>query len=115
MGGEDLNASSQPSRSGNQQIHPLNQLLLLRPPVCPTHHNPKRLTMEIHHLSHHAKNLQCIGAARTGIGKTLAFLLPAIELLHRLKFKPQNGTGVVIISPTRWRLIGWGWCGLTHL
>ncbi|KAJ3103101.1 ATP-dependent RNA helicase [Phlyctochytrium planicorne] len=42
-----------------------------------------------------------LGAAKTGSGKTLAFLIPAIELLCKLKFKPRNGTGVVIISPTR--------------
>ncbi|EKM83424.1 hypothetical protein AGABI1DRAFT_110091 [Agaricus bisporus var. burnettii JB137-S8] len=42
-----------------------------------------------------------LGAARTGSGKTLAFLIPAAELLHRLKFKPMNGTGIIIISPTR--------------
>jgi ATP-dependent RNA helicase DDX18/HAS1 len=42
-----------------------------------------------------------LGAARTGSGKTLAFLIPAVELLHNLKFKPRNGTGVVIVSPTR--------------
>ena len=33
-----------------------------------------------------------LGAARTGSGKTLAFLIPSVELLHRLKFKPRNGT-----------------------
>lgn len=32
-----------------------------------------------------------LGAAKTGSGKTLAFLIPSIELLHRMKFKPQNG------------------------
>lgn len=42
-----------------------------------------------------------LGAAKTGSGKTLAFLIPAIELLHSLKFKPRNGTGVIVISPTR--------------
>ncbi|KAJ2755318.1 ATP-dependent RNA helicase [Coemansia pectinata] len=42
-----------------------------------------------------------LGAAKTGSGKTLAFLIPAIELLSKLKFKPRNGTGAVIISPTR--------------
>ncbi|RKO97420.1 hypothetical protein CXG81DRAFT_8902 [Caulochytrium protostelioides] len=42
-----------------------------------------------------------LGAARTGSGKTLAFLLPAVELLVRVQFKPRNGTGVIIISPTR--------------
>ncbi|CAE6415436.1 unnamed protein product [Rhizoctonia solani] len=42
-----------------------------------------------------------LGAARTGSGKTLAFLVPSIELLCRMKFKPRNGTGIIIISPTR--------------
>ena len=42
-----------------------------------------------------------LGAAKTGSGKTLAFLIPAIELLHKLSFKPRNGTGVIVISPTR--------------
>lgn len=42
-----------------------------------------------------------IGAAKTGSGKTLAFLIPTIELLHRAKFSSRNGTGAIIISPTR--------------
>jgi hypothetical protein len=42
-----------------------------------------------------------VGAAKTGSGKTLAFLIPAIELMVKLKFKTRNGTGVIIISPTR--------------
>eukprot|EP00775_Hariotina_reticulata_P002528 gene2528-2830_t len=42
-----------------------------------------------------------LGAARTGSGKTLAFLIPAVELLHRARFMPRNGTGAIIISPTR--------------
>lgn len=31
----------------------------------------------------------------------MAFLIPALELLYRAKFMPRNGTGVLIISPTR--------------
>ncbi|KAI9837642.1 MAG: ATP-dependent RNA helicase [Sclerophora amabilis] len=42
-----------------------------------------------------------LGAAKTGSGKTLAFLIPAIEMLSALRFKPRNGTGVIIVSPTR--------------
>jgi ATP-dependent RNA helicase DDX18/HAS1 len=42
-----------------------------------------------------------LAAAKTGSGKTLAFLIPAVELLHKLKFMPRNGTGVIVISPTR--------------
>jgi ATP-dependent RNA helicase DDX18/HAS1 len=42
-----------------------------------------------------------IGAAKTGSGKTLAFLIPIIELLHKSKFTVKNGTGAIIMSPTR--------------
>ncbi|XP_072300316.1 ATP-dependent RNA helicase DDX18 [Eucyclogobius newberryi] len=42
-----------------------------------------------------------LAAARTGSGKTLAFLIPSIELIYKLKFMPRNGTGVVILAPTR--------------
>jgi ATP-dependent RNA helicase DDX18/HAS1 len=42
-----------------------------------------------------------IGAAQTGSGKTLAFLVPTIELLRKAKFQTRNGTGAMILSPTR--------------
>ena len=42
-----------------------------------------------------------LGAAKTGSGKTLSFLVPAVELLHRARFAPRNGTGAIVISPTR--------------
>ncbi|CAL8378162.1 unnamed protein product [Gadus morhua 'NCC'] len=42
-----------------------------------------------------------LAAARTGSGKTLAFLIPCIELIHKLKFMPRNGAGVLVLSPTR--------------
>jgi hypothetical protein len=32
-----------------------------------------------------------LGAARTGSGKTMAFLVPSVELLSTLRFKPVNG------------------------
>lgn len=47
----------------------------------------------------HGRDL--VGAAKTGSGKTLAFLIPAVELIKKLKFMPRNGTGIIIISPTR--------------
>ena len=31
----------------------------------------------------------------------MAFLVPCIELMHRTKFMPRNGTGTLVISPTR--------------
>lgn len=42
-----------------------------------------------------------LGAAKTGSGKTLAFLIPVVEMLCSLRFKPRNGTGVIVVSPTR--------------
>lgn len=42
-----------------------------------------------------------VGSAKTGSGKTLAFLVPVVELIYKLKFMPRNGTGAIIISPTR--------------
>lgn len=42
-----------------------------------------------------------LASAKTGSGKTLAFLIPAIELLHMLNWKQHNGTGIIIVSPTR--------------
>ena len=43
-----------------------------------------------------------LGAARTGSGKTVAFLLPVVELIcSKLKFKKHNGTGALVIAPTR--------------
>lgn len=42
-----------------------------------------------------------MGAAKTGSGKTLAFLIPAVELMYKMRFMPRNGTGCIIISPTR--------------
>jgi len=43
-----------------------------------------------------------LGRARTGTGKTIAFLLPALEcLLKNPNFTPGKSVGVLIISPTR--------------
>lgn len=42
-----------------------------------------------------------VGAAKTGSGKTLAFLVPIIELLHKVQFTRKQGTGAIVISPTR--------------
>eukprot|EP00466_Bigelowiella_natans_P018762 jgi/Bigna1/83409/fgenesh1_pg.107_\ len=42
-----------------------------------------------------------VAQAKTGSGKTLAFMIPSVELLVVSKFKPRNGTGVVVITPTR--------------
>ncbi|XP_039826138.1 DEAD-box ATP-dependent RNA helicase 27-like isoform X2 [Panicum virgatum] len=52
-------------------------------------------------IPHLLEGKDVMGAAKTGSGKTLAFLIPAIELLHHLHFSPRNGTGVIVVCPTR--------------
>lgn len=42
-----------------------------------------------------------LGLLKPAAGKTLAFLIPAVEMLTSLKFKPRNGTGCLVITPTR--------------
>jgi len=42
-----------------------------------------------------------LGAAKTGSGKTLAYMVPAVELLRKANITPKQGTGVLIITPTR--------------
>lgn len=52
-------------------------------------------------IPHLLEGNDAVVSAKTGSGKTLAFLIPAVELMYKLKFSPRNGTGVIVISPTR--------------
>ncbi|ESO07661.1 hypothetical protein HELRODRAFT_98414 [Helobdella robusta] len=52
-------------------------------------------------IPHLLEGRDLLGAAKTGSGKTLAFLIPVIERINKLGFKPRSGTGAIIISPTR--------------
>ena len=52
-------------------------------------------------IPHLLEGKDLVGNAKTGSGKTLAFLIPAVELIFKLRFLPRNGTGVLMISPTR--------------
>jgi ATP-dependent RNA helicase DDX10/DBP4 len=47
----------------------------------------------------HGKDI--LGAAKTGSGKTLSFLLPLIEKLYRLSWDKKDGIGGLILAPTR--------------
>ncbi|KAJ7326318.1 ATP-dependent RNA helicase dbp-4 [Mycena albidolilacea] len=47
------------------------------------------------------KGKDVLGAARTGSGKTLSFLVPVLEILYRRKWGPSDGLGALVISPTR--------------
>ncbi|ORE03375.1 DEAD-domain-containing protein, partial [Rhizopus microsporus var. microsporus] len=42
-----------------------------------------------------------LGAAKTGSGKTLSFLIPVLEILFRQQWNSADGLGALIISPTR--------------
>lgn len=47
------------------------------------------------------KRTDILAQAKTGTGKTLAFLLPAIQTLLNKKQKPGSGISLLVISPTR--------------
>ncbi|TVY80323.1 ATP-dependent RNA helicase dbp4 [Lachnellula suecica] len=47
------------------------------------------------------KGKDILGAAKTGSGKTLSFLVPVLENLYRQKWTELDGLGALIISPTR--------------
>ncbi|XP_046857998.1 probable ATP-dependent RNA helicase DDX10 [Xenia sp. Carnegie-2017] len=47
------------------------------------------------------KGLDVLGAAKTGSGKTMAFLIPMLECLWKLKWSSIDGLGALVISPTR--------------
>jgi ATP-dependent RNA helicase DDX18/HAS1 len=52
-------------------------------------------------IPHLLSGRDIIGGAQTGSGKTLAFLVPAIQMLYKLRIKPEHGTVIMIISPVR--------------
>ena len=43
----------------------------------------------------------CLAQAKTGTGKTIAFLLPAIQTLINRNRRPGSGISLLVISPTR--------------
>ncbi|KAI1434643.1 DEAD-domain-containing protein [Xylaria sp. CBS 124048] len=47
------------------------------------------------------KGRDILGAAKTGSGKTLTFLVPVLEKLYRARWTEYDGLGALIISPTR--------------
>lgn len=52
-------------------------------------------------IPHILNGRDVLGAAKTGSGKTMAFMLPAVEMLYKAQFTPKQGTGVLVIAPTR--------------
>lgn len=47
------------------------------------------------------KGLDVLGAAKTGSGKTLSFIIPVLERLYRARWTEYDGLGALVISPTR--------------
>jgi ATP-dependent RNA helicase DDX10/DBP4 len=47
------------------------------------------------------KGRDILGAAKTGSGKTLSFLIPVLENLYRQNWTEMDGLGALILSPTR--------------
>ncbi|PQE18936.1 DEAD DEAH box helicase protein [Rutstroemia sp. NJR-2017a BVV2] len=48
-----------------------------------------------------ADRVDCLAQAKTGTGKTIAFLLPAIQTLINRNRRPEDGVSLLVISPTR--------------
>ncbi|CAG9328210.1 unnamed protein product [Blepharisma stoltei] len=47
------------------------------------------------------KGHDILAASKTGSGKTLSFLIPTINLMHKAGFRREQGSAIIIISPTR--------------
>ena len=47
------------------------------------------------------KGRDILGAAKTGSGKTLSFIVPVLENLYRKRWTEYDGLGALILSPTR--------------
>jgi len=52
-------------------------------------------------MSPYMKGLDILARAKTGSGKTVAFLLPSIETVLRLGPAGPNAISVLVLSPTR--------------
>eukprot|EP00879_Flechtneria_rotunda_P007385 GHRR01007747.1.p1 GENE.GHRR01007747.1~~GHRR01007747.1.p1 ORF type:complete len:272 (+),score=65.94 GHRR01007747.1:221-1036(+) len=52
-------------------------------------------------LPHALAGRDILGAAKTGSGKTLCFLLPLVEKLYRQSWTRMDGLGALVLTPTR--------------
>ena len=52
-------------------------------------------------IPHALAGRDVLGAAKTGSGKTLSFVIPIIERLYYERWGPSDGLAAIIISPTR--------------
>lgn len=52
-------------------------------------------------IPHALAGRDILGAAKTGSGKTLSFIVPILEKLYRERWTHEDGLGAIVISPTR--------------
>ena len=52
-------------------------------------------------IPHAMSGRDVLGAAKTGSGKTLSYVVPSLEKLYRMKWGKDDGVGAIFISPTR--------------
>ena len=52
-------------------------------------------------IPHALAGRDVLGAAKTGSGKTLSYVVPALEKLYRMKWGRDDGVGAIFVSPTR--------------
>ncbi|KAI0206371.1 ATP-dependent RNA helicase DBP4 [Astrocystis sublimbata] len=57
--------------------------------------------IQAHAIPAALKGRDILGAAKTGSGKTIAFLVPVLERLYRARWTEYDGLGALVISPTR--------------
>ncbi|KAF7865919.1 hypothetical protein EAF04_006083 [Stromatinia cepivora] len=48
-----------------------------------------------------SERVDCLAQAKTGTGKTIAFLIPAIQTLINKQRRPQDGISLLVMTPTR--------------
>jgi ATP-dependent RNA helicase DDX10/DBP4 len=52
-------------------------------------------------IPHALAGRDVMGAAKTGSGKTLSFVVPILECLFKEQWSKQDGPGAIVLSPTR--------------
>lgn len=100
---ESLKARVQELDLQNNDCHSFADLPLSQPTLSGLESSHFRTLTEI---QHHAvplalKGTDILGAAKTGSGKTLTFLVPVLENLYRKQWTEHDGLGALILSPTR--------------
>lgn len=61
----------------------------------------KPTDIQRHSLAYSLNGSDVLGAAKTGSGKTVAFIIPMLECLYKHQWTPMDGLGALIITPTR--------------